>query len=263
MPSRTSIIAKAGGSAEHEENSLAAILATCALARRIERWSVVLEVDVRASHDGHLVLHHDATIDRLTNGTGLLADRTLAQLRALSVVPGEQRLLTLPEAWENIQGVETVVELHDPSPRALAAVSAWLGGLSATDRDRVIIASEHTRAVLAVRSQMSRVRTSATLREGLRLLACSRLGRPGWAPRGHVWMLPRRFLGIDLMERRLVQAARQAGDVLWAWVVDDVGSAQDLFALGVDGVFTTRPAGLVAELSAGFSPAPFPSPAHR
>ena len=44
---------------------------------------VAIELDVRRSRDGHLVVIHDATVDRTTDGTGPVAELTLAQLQAL------------------------------------------------------------------------------------------------------------------------------------------------------------------------------------
>ncbi len=43
----------------------------------------MVEVDVRQSADGELVVIHDATVDRTTNGTGLVKEKTLTQLREL------------------------------------------------------------------------------------------------------------------------------------------------------------------------------------
>jgi glycerophosphoryl diester phosphodiesterase len=245
---RSRIIAKAGGSAEQQENSVAAIVATGKLAARATHLRIALEVDVRCSLDGQLVLHHDATLDRLTNGGGAVSSLTLEQLRALSLGPDGHSLITLNEAWENVRGLETVVELHDSAARTLGALQTWLGGLTSSERDQIVIASENTRAISAVRATIPTVRTSATLAEGLRLLVCSYLRHPKAAPRGHVWMLPTRFVGLDLMRPELVGAARHWGDSVWAWVVDDAKTAKELFALGVDGVFTTRPEALLTQL---------------
>ena len=50
----------------------------------VERWDVdMIELDVRASADGHCVVIHDATVDRTTDGTGPVAAKTLAELREL------------------------------------------------------------------------------------------------------------------------------------------------------------------------------------
>ncbi len=59
------------------ENSMAALRQCVALG------ADVMETDVRRSRDGHLVIMHDDSVDRTTNGTGKVADLSLAQLKAL------------------------------------------------------------------------------------------------------------------------------------------------------------------------------------
>lgn len=53
-----------------------------AFEQAVERWGVdMLELDVRLSADGEVVVVHDATVDRTTDGSGAVADLRLAQLR--------------------------------------------------------------------------------------------------------------------------------------------------------------------------------------
>lgn len=59
------------------ENSIAAI------EQAIERGAHVVEIDVQRTADGHLVLMHDTTVNRTTNGTGAVSSLTLAQIKAL------------------------------------------------------------------------------------------------------------------------------------------------------------------------------------
>ncbi|WP_199521070.1 glycerophosphodiester phosphodiesterase family protein [Jiangella anatolica] len=59
------------------ENSIAAV------EQAIERGAHVVEIDVQRTADGHLVLMHDTTVDRTTNGTGAVSSLTLAQIKAL------------------------------------------------------------------------------------------------------------------------------------------------------------------------------------
>ncbi|HSA09734.1 MAG TPA: glycerophosphodiester phosphodiesterase family protein [Candidatus Paceibacterota bacterium] len=62
---------------KYPENSLAAI-ADC-----IEKGIDIVEVDVRKTRDGHLVMCHDSKVDRTTDGTGAISDMTLAEIRQL------------------------------------------------------------------------------------------------------------------------------------------------------------------------------------
>ncbi|MFW6721475.1 glycerophosphodiester phosphodiesterase family protein [Streptomyces sp. MAR4 CNY-716] len=64
------------------ENSLAAIR------HAVADGAEVVEIDVRPTRDGHLVLMHDETVDRTTDGTGKVSDLTLAQVRSLRLKQG-------------------------------------------------------------------------------------------------------------------------------------------------------------------------------
>lgn len=84
IPVRPLAIAHRGDSAHAPENTLAAFQAA------IDAGADWLEMDVQMSADGHLVVIHDTTVDRTTNGSGQVADLTLAQLQALDAGNGEQ-----------------------------------------------------------------------------------------------------------------------------------------------------------------------------
>ena len=71
------VAAHRGASASHPENTMEAFRAA------IEMGVDQIETDVRITADGELVLIHDATVDRTTNGTGKVAQMTLAELKAL------------------------------------------------------------------------------------------------------------------------------------------------------------------------------------
>ena len=96
----TQTIAHQGAKAYRPANTLAAIRLG------IESGVTAVEVDVRSTKDGHLVVRHDAALDKTTDGTGLVKDHTLAELRQLDAgswfdpkYAGE-RIPTLREALE-------------------------------------------------------------------------------------------------------------------------------------------------------------------
>lgn len=80
----TQLIAHRGGPKYAPENTLVAF--EHAIAQGVE-W---LEFDVQMSRDGVLVIIHDETVDRTTNGTGAVRDLTFAQIRALDAGKGEK-----------------------------------------------------------------------------------------------------------------------------------------------------------------------------
>lgn len=78
-PSPVIVIAHRGAHAEAPENTLAAFR------KAIELRCDFVEMDVRITKDGTLVILHDSTLDRTTNGSGNVADQTLSSVRALAV----------------------------------------------------------------------------------------------------------------------------------------------------------------------------------
>jgi glycerophosphoryl diester phosphodiesterase len=248
MSSPFTIVAKAGGSGEGAENTCAAIAAALAV-RPPEGARLAVEVDVRLSADGALVALHDATLERSTDGSGRVREHTLRRLRELRVGAAQEWIPLLEEVSEQVGEHELVVEAHDSDVPAARALVRCLGRLSARERRRVIVASEHGVVVRAVRSLDPSLRTAASAREAWQKLICARLGLARWAPRGYVWMVPARHRGLEVVTAGFAESVRRAGDALWVYVVDDASEALRLRALGASGCFTTRPRALCAELA--------------
>ncbi|AMM31048.1 glycerophosphodiester phosphodiesterase [Sinomonas atrocyanea] len=126
MTSRPLVYAHRGASARFAEHTRAAYL------QALADGADGVECDVHLTRDQHLVLLHDANLDRTSSGTGPVAERTLAQLRELDFsswkgvrVPDEfgaqsQQLLTLPELLDLLvasgREVGLAIELKHPSP---------------------------------------------------------------------------------------------------------------------------------------------------
>ena len=250
MSSPFTIIAKAGGSGEGAENTCAAIAAALAVPLP-EGARLAVEVDVRLSADGALLALHDATLERTTDGVGLVRERSLRQLRELRTGPQREWIPLLEEVSEQVGEHELVVEVQDADVRAAQALVHCLGRLRAPARQRVIVASEHGSVVRAVRGLDPGLRSAASAPEAWRKLLCARLGLNRWAARGHTWMVPARHRGIQVVTERFARSVRSSGDELWVYVVEDAAEAQRLRALGASGCFTTRPRALCAELARG------------
>lgn len=123
---RPCVFAHRGSSGAYPEHTRAAYAAAC------EAGVDGIEVDVQLTRDREVVCFHDPTLDRTTNGTGAVADHTLAQLRHLDVhswhspqVPAEygeasEQLMTLQEIIgflaERGRDIALAIELKHPSP---------------------------------------------------------------------------------------------------------------------------------------------------
>ena len=99
---RPLVLAHRGGLGDYDDNAVGAF--ADALARGI----VGAETDVRLSKDGELVIMHDATVDRTTNGTGRVDEMTIAELTALRLNRSGENVPTLRQFCEVYRGRDDV-----------------------------------------------------------------------------------------------------------------------------------------------------------
>ncbi len=139
VPERPLVFAHRGASAEFAEHTRAAYL------QAIADGADGVECDVHLTRDQHAVLIHDANLDRTSDGTGPVADRTLAELRLLDFsswkgarIPEKygaksEQFLTLPELLNILRGagrpMGLAIELKHPSPYQLRLEDRVLGVL--------------------------------------------------------------------------------------------------------------------------------------
>lgn len=217
-------IAHRGASALAPENTLAAIR------RAIELGAAWVEVDVQAGADG-LVVIHDDTLERTTNGHGLVATHTVDALRALDAGHGER--IPLPqEVLELCRGRCAVnLELKGPNvaPRLLPLLRDALA--SGWPAEALLCSSFDWPQLEALRAALP----------GLALgVLCEQVGGAAVAM---AQQLGARVIGcaLDHADADAAAAAHAAGCALWVFTVNDAVDAARLAALGVGGIFSDHP----------------------
>ena len=95
------VAAHRGWCSQYPENTMTAFR------KAMELGVDQIETDIRMSRDGELVLIHDSTVDRTTNGSGAVCDMTLQELRALDAGNGE-KVPTLRELMEEVKDHPTI-----------------------------------------------------------------------------------------------------------------------------------------------------------
>ena len=227
-----------GGGSLAPENTLAAFAYAIGLGYRY------VESDIRPTADGRLVLFHEATLDRVTDGSGPVAARTLAELRRLRVAgpdaaadtayicPLEEALAAFPDACFSL-------DLKDP-----AAIDPLLRVLRRRGvADRVCVAGAWDGWLEVVRTEVPRVATTLGWRALTGLLTCARLGLP--APRrlatGQFAHVPMALWAVPIYADAVVRAAHGIGVRVVTWTVDDPATITGLLDAGVDAVITDRP----------------------
>jgi glycerophosphoryl diester phosphodiesterase len=240
-------LAHRGGGAEVPENSRAALEHVAALGLRY------VETDVHRTADGVVVLQHDPTLDRTTDGHGPLSALTWEQAARLRDRSGS-RLVRLDEALTDFPQLRLNIDLKEdgvvaPALRTIAEAGAG---------DRVCLASFSDRRLRVVRRAMQgRVATSLGRQETARLVAAATLGVPARGvptPSGPATgravcvQVPVRHRGIPVVTPAFVRLAHALGLEVHVWTIDDAPTMHRLLDLGVDGLVTDRPTVLRAVL---------------
>jgi len=246
---RTINIAHRGGAALYPENTLFSFEA--AISRH---GCPMLETDVQLTADNEVVIFHDDTVDRTTDGTGKVSAHTWDDLRRLDAgyrfVPGPDEAPTyrgqgigIPTLRETLRAFPEMrfnIELKSRDPAIVDAAVRIFRDEGATSR--VVVGSEHD----TVGAQLVRAYPEGTHffpRDAL--VAWVMAVHNGRSPDGSgpytVIDMPMTLQGYPLITPALVAEARRAGYWLNVWTIDEPGDMRQLIALGVDGIMTDRP----------------------
>ncbi|MFF4536290.1 glycerophosphodiester phosphodiesterase [Streptomyces aureus] len=185
----------------------------------------LIELDLHLSKDGALVVMHDADVDRTTDGTGPIADKTLAELRALDAGRGER----VPVFEEVLEAVRTPLQAEIKDVAAARALAEVMHRKDLVGR--VEVSSFHDEAVAEIARLVPGVRTA---------LIASRYGtdvvdRAVEAGAATV------CLNIRRLSLEVVEEARKADLKIIGWVVNTQDQLRLVRALELDGATTDYP----------------------
>ncbi len=195
----------------------------------------VIELDLHLSKDGALVVMHDTDVDRTTDGTGPIADKTLAELRALDAGRGEP----VPVFEEVLDAVRTPLQAEIKDVRAARALAEVMNerGLAG----RVEVSSFHDEAIIEIARLVPGVRTAL-----IDSLSPSRTRSSGGTPgdiveRAVAAGASTVCLNIRRLTLEIVEHAREAELAVIGWVVNTQDHLRLVRALGLDGATTDYP----------------------
>ncbi|MEU6552754.1 glycerophosphodiester phosphodiesterase [Streptomyces sp. NPDC046915] len=217
-----------GGAADGLENTVAQFR------RAVDLGYRYMETDVHATADGELVAFHDATLDRVTDGAGRIADLPWEDVRHARVA-GREPVPLFEELLETFPGVRWNVDCKaEPALRPLLALierrDAW---------DRVCVGSfSEARVLRAQRLAGPRLATSFGTRGVLNLRLRS-WGLPAAVRRSAVAaQVPESQSGVPVVDHRFVRVAHAHGLQVHVWTINEPERMHRLLDLGVDGIMT-------------------------
>lgn len=245
-----------------------------AIRRALAAGAGAIELDVHATADSHLVVCHDPTVDRTTEGTGAIAAMTLAEVQALdnahwwspgSVVDHETgpwplrgraatdpelRIPTLRTVLETFPGVPLNLDIKQTAPAVEPYEHLLAGVLAEFGRtDDVIVASFLDAATDAFSALAPDVHTSCGTGATASFFYAVRDGATPPGTRHVALQVPHSFGEQVLVDQAFVDAAHTLDLAVHVWTIDDPDEMRALLALGVDGIMTDVPsvcAGVVA-----------------
>ena len=183
-------------------------------------------MDVRSSRDGRLVVIHDATVDRTTDGTGLVAEMTWEDLERLDAGAGE-RVPSVEAALAAASGAGVMLEIK----------AAGIG----TDLLRAVRASGFAGAVIYasfLHAEILEIRRVDPLARTMALMECVPLSGAQFARDANAAMVG---LAHDSATAEFVEVLHDAGLEVMLYTVNEPGMIQRGIELGADGIISDYP----------------------
>jgi len=199
--------------------------------RALAMGVAAVELDVQLTQDGRLAVIHDETLDRTTNGRGLVKNFTLAELQKLDAGQGEP-VPSLEEAFDLVKGqAHLLVELKQPE--AAPALLKFFRRHQAFDAAQAI--SFWHPAVKALKEAEPRLQT------GVLMVGCP-VDPVGLARAARADAL---VLNYRYVNRELVDAARRQDIQVMIWNIDDAAILEPYLAMDLYAIGTNRPQEIV------------------
>ncbi|MFA5786159.1 MAG: glycerophosphodiester phosphodiesterase [Actinomycetota bacterium] len=263
-------IAHRGGANEAPENTI------FAYQKALDAGADLLEMDIYETSDGELVVIHDSSVDRTTNGSGGISSLTLAQVKALDAGywyaagrgtthdakeseylyrgmatekqppppafgPNDFRIPTLREILQRFPGVWINIEMK-PQEEKTGSYELKLAALLAefARTDDVIVVSFLDHHLEMFKAAAPEVSTAAGTGQVAAFWTSSQGPLPGSLSRYHALQVPP-TLGVTVITPDFVADAHANGLAVHVWTINECREMVDLLKMGVDGIMTDAP----------------------
>jgi len=234
-----------GDSGHFPENTLPAFRSA------LEAGVPYLEMDVHATADGHIVVHHDETALRLCGVDRRISDLPLAKLKQLDAgfgfsadggdtFPFRGRGIAIPtleEVFQAFPGALCNIEIKQAAPsveRQAVEVIRRAG-----KEEEVLLAAEQDRVMSRLRRECGEIPTSLSYGEAAVFFDWLKNGcATPYRPPGQALQIPETYQGQVLVTPQTIEAAHAVGLEVHVWTVNDPREMDRLLAMGVDGLMS-------------------------
>lgn len=283
-------VAHQGGEDEAPSNTM------YAYERALRLGSDMLELDIHTSKDGRLVVIHDATVDRTTDGSGRVYDMTLAEIQALDAgydfVPGEGTASDRPESDYRFRGVRSgerkpppafrprdfriptlgeVLRAYPEVPTNIEIKGASDGDAASYNRNAEALARflnrlGRTEGLMvasfndAALARFHQLAPQIDLAPAVASVAAYKLANVPPPPGTKAFQVPLEFQGVAVADEEFIDRAHGDGYGVHVWTINDEDEMRQLLDWDADGIMTAEVARLEKVLCEERAPRP-PRPA--
>jgi glycerophosphoryl diester phosphodiesterase len=250
------VFAHRGGGGLYPENTLEAFRYS------VEMKVDVLELDVHATSDGKLVVFHDSSVDRTTNGAGKIKEITLEELKKLdaafqlSTDDGQSfpfrgkniAIPTLEEVFNAFPEMTFNIEPKQSEPSIVKPLCSQLREKKMVSK--AIVGSFNQAVIDEFRQECPEVATSASPSEGSEFIAYQKSGlSQSYTPLMQALQVPEQIAGVPIVTQDFVESAHKLNLKVHVWTINEIVDMQRLIELKVDGIMTDYPDRLLELLS--------------
>jgi glycerophosphoryl diester phosphodiesterase len=249
------VMAHRGGAGLWPENTM------YAFERAVDLGVDMLETEIHSTADNILVLMHDNTVDRTTNGSGPIRAFTLEELKTLDAgynwtsdggqtFPFRGSGITVPTLEEVFTALPTArinIDVKQEDPALVEPLCKTIRTCDMTDK--VMVASFNSKVLKAFRRVCPEVTTSAGTGEVALFFMMNMvfLGA-AYRPACQAFQIPEYSSGLRVLTKRFVETAHGLNLKVHVWTINEVTDMKRLLALGVDGIVTDYPDRLISLL---------------
>lgn len=252
---RPLVMAHRGGAGLWPENTM------YGFERAVDLGVDMLETEIHSTADNILVLMHDSTVDRTTNGSGPIRAFTLEELKTLDAgynwtsdggqtFPFRGSGITVPTLEEVFTALPTArinIDIKQEKPSLVEPLCKTIRTFDM--KDKVMVASFNSKVLKAFRRVCPEVTTSAGTGEVAFFFMVNMvfLGAV-YRPACQAFQVPEYSSGIRVLTKRFVETAHGLNLAVHVWTINEVTDMKRLLALGVDGIVTDYPDRLISLL---------------
>jgi glycerophosphoryl diester phosphodiesterase len=245
---RPLVIAHRGGAGIAPENTL------FAFKRSADLGADVLELDIRSTSDGELVVIHDANVDRTTEGTGAVDEIPLEELKKLDAgyrwteddgktFPFRGKGIKIPTLRQVFEAFPEITINIEPKHDAPSPIKPLCNLITEFNRkDKVIVGTFRDEVLEDFRRNCKGVATSASPSEASFFLAGYEIGlSKSYSPEMQVLQIPEKLGSLQIVTEDYIKSAHERNLDVHVWTINDVEDMKRLIKIKADGIMTNYP----------------------